>query len=178
MKTNKEYSIAALLVVACLVSSGIKAAPRSTPVTVVNTEASPVPVTVQGDVTVTSEPQFVGFSNDAVQGDVGLVGMHGACAATYGVGARMCLSSEVFKTTNLQPVPSVPSGWIQHDDLYSLWTNFEENCLGWSSPLETGNVLSGERMNLWADREVTYPGGVRTPVHALCSQARPVACCK
>ena len=64
MKTNNTCSIKTLIVVACLTSLGIQAAPRSTPVTVVNDATTPVPVTgavevsgavdarVKGDVTV------------------------------------------------------------------------------------------------------------------------------
>ena len=145
-------------------------------VTVGNDAANPIPVTVQGGITVTSEPQFVGFSNDSVQGDVGLVGMHGACAATYGTDARICLEIEVFNTPNLQPVPPVPSGWVQSNASQTLNNN---NCTGWTSAVgRTGYVLSGERMQLGGSSTYTYPGGILTTTPANCDELRPVACCK
>ena len=141
-------------------------------VTVDNAAGNPVPVTIQGGVSVAPPSQFVGFSSDSVQGDVGLVGMHGACALTYGVGARLCHDVEVFKTPNLQPVPSVPSGWIQR-------LKFSEfgDCIGWSALAKQDTlVLSGTRMNI-STSEVTYPGGVKEISTVFCDQARPVACC-
>lgn len=99
--------------------------------------------------------------------------MHGECATTYGAGARMCLDIEVFKTPNLQPVPSVPSGWIQSSGI-----NFSGgDCQGWSN-VDSGaaEVLSGERMNI-SSIEITFPSGVQSQAAARCNQLRPVACC-
>jgi len=144
-----------------------------TSVTIDNAAGNPVPVTIQGGIPVASQPQFVGFSTNSVLGDVGLVGMHGECASTYGTGARMCLDIEVFKTPNLQPVPSVPSGWLQNTRI-----NFSENdCGGWSTVGSSrAQVLSGERMNI-SDSEITFPSGVVSAGTVMCNQLRPVACC-
>ena len=144
-----------------------------TSVTVDNAGGNPVPVTIQGGVPAAAHPQFVGFSSNSVQGDVGLVGMHGECATTYGAGALMCLDIEVFKTPNLQPVPSVPSGWIQPSALPFSG----EDCVGWSNVVAQAAVLSGERMNI-TQHEVTYPGGVAALGEIRCNQSRPVSCCK
>jgi len=134
-------------------------------------------------VSVAPNPQFVGFSSDSVLGDVGLAGMHGACALTYGAGARMCFDVEAFKTPNLQPVPSVPSGWIQPTSQMQRDTNLGNagTCGGWSASRSDhlGFVLSGERMNIQLS-EVTYSSDsppVAIYSASLCNQARPVACC-
>jgi hypothetical protein len=150
-----------------------------TSVTVDNSAGNPVPVTIQGGVSVAPNPQFVGFSSDSVEGNVGLVGMHGACALTYGAGARMCIDVEVFKTPNLQ-ASSVPSGWIQptsqmHED--ARLDDFS-TCGGWavSRSDRFGFVLSGERMNI-LQAQVTYPSDTAVYSSAKCDEARPVACC-
>ena len=154
-------------------SPTVTVANPQTSVTVDNVANNPVPVTIQGGVSVAPPPQFAGFSSNSVQGNVGLVGMHGECAITYGAGALMCLDIEVFKTPNLQPVPSVLSGWIQ-----TSFGGFSvDNCRGWSDVAAQAYVLSGERMNI-AQREVTYPGGVAAFSEVRCNQSRPVSCCK
>ena len=155
-----------------------------TSVTVDNSAGNPVPVTIQGGVSVAPDPQFVGFSSDSVLGDVGLAGMHGACALTYGAGARMCFDVEAFKTPNLQPVPSVPSGWIQPSNQME-WLQINDinqiTCGRWTtrSGSFNGFVLSGERMNI-SQAQVTYSND--SPPNAIyavprCDNARPVACC-
>jgi len=152
-----------------------------TSVTVDNAAINPVPVTIQGGVSVAPDPQFVGFSSDSVQGNVGLAGMHGACALTYGAGARMCIDVEVFKTPNLQPVPSVPSGWIQPSNQIlpsDTKSHINQTCGYWASNSNdnTGLVLSGERMNILVS-EVTYSSNSAIYNAPECDQARPVACC-
>jgi len=153
-------------------------------VTVDNAAGNPVPVTIQGGISAAPDPQFVGFSSDSVQGNVGLVGMHGACALTYGAGARMCIDVEVFKTPNLQPVPSVPSGWV-HPSNQMEWMQVntvtrvsEITCGRWSTRSSDfrGFVLSGERMNIGLS-QVTYPSGTAVYNSTTCDIARPVACC-
>lgn len=151
-------------------------------VTVDNSATNPVPVSIQGGVSVAPDPQFVGFSSDSVKGNVGLVGMHGACSLTYGTGARMCTDEEVFKTPNLQPVPSVPSGWIQPTSQMMQFDDInKQTCSHWSdrSIGGIGFVLSGERMNI-AATEITYSND--SPPNTIyattrCGDARPVACC-
>jgi hypothetical protein len=137
-----------------------------TSVTVDNT--APIPVSVQDGITIQSEPRFVGFSTDSVQGDAGLVGMHGACATTYGEGARMCLDIEVIKTPNPQPTPSV-AGWIQATKAY--FSGYGADCHGWSTAAEinTESILRGDRLQL---------GSFNSPVSYHCNDLRPVACCK
>ncbi len=136
-----------------------------------------IAVDAQGGTSVAAEPRFVGFSNASVQGDAGLAGMHGACAETFGAGARMCLEIEVFKTPDLQPIPSVPSGWIQPYQNQSLGV---DTCESWSSIGNglNGTVLSGERMQFAGMYYITYPEGWRTETLASCSDLRPVACCQ
>lgn len=152
-----------------------------TSVTVDNTSANPLPVTVQGGITVQAEPQFVGFSDDTVQGNVGLAGMHAACRDTFGAGARMCLDIEVFKTRNLQPT-SVSNGWIQPTPagVSPSYGDPSYNCSWWTdvSVNATGAVLSGERMQFFGFQYVTYLGGTPTVETAYCADARPVACCQ
>jgi hypothetical protein len=152
-----------------LIASNAWGEPRAKDVNVANTPTVKV-----------KSPQFVGFSKDSVQGDVGLVGMHGECSQTYGAGARMCIDVEVFKTPNLQPVPSVPSGWIQPTNQMQKDNQLGHagTCRGWaiSSSNRSGFVLSGARMNILAE-EVTYSFGASTYSSARCNQARPVACC-
>jgi hypothetical protein len=150
-----------------------------TSVTVDNESSNPVPVTVQGDVMVQTEPRFVGFSDDRVQGDVGLVGMHTACRNKYGGGARMCLDIEVFKTPDLQPNPSNAIGWVQPANEYVSSSN-KNNCIDWTyrSATATGTVLSGQRMQLAGTRGVQYLGGRRISRSANCDEALPVACCQ
>ena len=137
-----------------------------TSVTVDNTTTNPVPVTVQGGLTA-SAPQFVGFSNDSVQGDVGLVGMHGACAATYGSSARMCFEIEVFKTPNLQSVPGV-IGWLQENLTSGLLfpRNSVASCFQWNvaDASGVGAVLEGD--------------GMRLGRRLSCATIIPVACCQ
>ena len=76
MKIKKTHLIATIILVACFTSLGVQAAPRSTPVTVVNGQANPVPVTgevratVQGNVNVVNEVQVNGQVAATVQGAV------------------------------------------------------------------------------------------------------------
>ena len=188
----KTQHIIALILTACI-STSVNAAkpgggdppepPAPQDVNVINDATNPVPVTVQGGISVSSEPQFVGFSSDSVQGDVGLAGMHGACAATYGAGARMCLGMEVIKTPGLQPNLTVPSGWIhptKNNRITGDISQTSASCYNWTSADSTyrGHVLSGERMQVHEYYVVTYPGGVLTLTAAYCNQLRPVACCQ
>lgn len=116
-------------------------------------------------VTVTSEPRFVGFSDDAVYADVGLVGMHSACASTYGVGARMCLDVEVFKTPGLKSVPSVTKGWLQPTSFMSADNPGSLSCNGWS--VNTGSSAT------WLTGEMQIKFGSNQ-----CENHFRVACCK
>ena len=129
MKTNNTCTIKTLVVVACLTSLGIQAAPRSTPVTVVNDATTPVPVTgaveatVSGMVTVDNGPanpvpvviadpvqvnmgtnyRYIGNSPFVIQpSNVGLIGMNRTCHFKYGSEARMCTTKEFFQTPNPQ----------------------------------------------------------------------------
>lgn len=111
------------------------------------------------------ERQFVGFSNDAVAGDSGLVGINAACAATYGTGARICFDSEVYNTPNLQPIPSVSRGWLQPTN-FSFDSPAMFSCKWWSFHRidQSATWLTGEMGIDWGDNQ--------------CAFVLPVACCK
>jgi hypothetical protein len=130
--------------------------------------------------TVASEPRFTGFSNDAVSADAGLAGMHEACSAAYGVGARMCLDIEVFKTPELKTDPSVARGWLQPTSNLSGDNPGSLSCNGWS-------VNSGSAATWLTGRmQITYGSkhyqvkhyDNRNDVNSHCEQQLPVACCK
>ena len=138
MKINKTYTIATLLIAACLTSLGIQAAPRSTPVTVVNDKSNPVPVTGAVEVTrgtisidndaanpvpvVISDPvqvnvgtnyRFIGSTTTTVPADVGVNGMNNGCRVEFGTQARVCTSKEFFQTPDLTGFPAdVESRWV------------------------------------------------------------------
>ena len=134
-------------------------------VTVVNT--TPIPVEVQGGITIAAEPRFVGFSDSAVRGDVGLVGLHGACRDTYGPGARMCLSIEVFKTPDLESIqiPGFDRGWIAPQILDIGNVSAERfDCFGWYG------LTEAKGLTLLADSMAIVPD--------YCSTPFPVACCQ
>ena len=135
MKPKNRYSIIPLIVVACLTSLAIQAAPRSTPVTVVNDSATPIPVTgaveVTGAVTVDNGPanpitvvipdpvqvnmgtnyRYVGWSNTTTAATIGLNQMNDICSADYGPEARMCTTEEFYRTPSIPAVGTGPH-WI------------------------------------------------------------------
>ena len=142
------------------ISANVYAAPDKGPqdVNVVNDATNPVPVTVQNPM---GEVQFVGFSDDTVQGGVGIIGMHTACRNKFGLGARMCRTIEVFKTTNLEPIPGV-AGWIAPHVL-NMDTD-TTHCTSWStSGFGSGQAIIGDSMTIQKFG---------------CSNLFPVACCK
>ena len=108
----------------------------------------------------------MGFSSASVQADVGLVGMHSACAETYDENTRMCLDIEVFKTPNLQAVPST-NGWLQPTSYF--WPTSSilgSSCSGWSVNTGSGATwVTGDSMQI--------DGGSNQ-----CTGSYPVACCK
>ncbi len=116
-------------------------------------------------VTVTNEPRFVGFSNEAVYANTGLAGMHDACASTYGAGARMCLDIEVFKTPGLKSVPSVTKGWLQPTNQLSAENPGSLSCNGWS--VNTGSSATW----LTGDMQIKFGSNG-------CENLFRVACCK
>ena len=137
-----------------------------TEVKINNDSTNPVPVVVQGGVSGSSEPRFVGFSDDAVRADVGLVGLHGACKNKFGSGARMCTTEEVFTTPDLGSYPEVARAWVQQTDKYIYFTDSRTvNCRGWdlASSTYSSTVIKGEKMSLGA---------------VVCTNLLPVTCCK
>ena len=136
MKTNNTCTTKTLIVVACLTSLGIQAAPRSTPVTVVNDATRPVPVAgavevTRGTVSIDNSPtnpvpvtipeplqvtvgtryRFVGSSAVATWPNIGVNGMNGVCRTSFGAESRMCTSKEFFQTPDTTLLP-VGSHWI------------------------------------------------------------------
>ena len=109
MKINKCYSIATVMIAVCLASAGVQAAPRSTPVTVVNDAATPVPVDVIS--AVDNRYVYVGESNDIAPANAGSVGMNQKCALTYPE-SRMCATSELILTGGIFP-QSTANQWIR-----------------------------------------------------------------
>ena len=148
-------------------SLGVTVDNPQTEVEIINDSANPVPVVVQGAVSGSSEPRFVGFSNDMVQGNAGLVGVHEACENKFGSGARMCSTAEVFKTPGISSYPDVAKAWVQPDSAFERTSDvpYGNNCYGWSTSTNNrfGSVFEGQRMNLESD---------------ICSRYLPVTCCK
>jgi hypothetical protein len=134
----------------------------------------------QSTLTVASEPRFTGFSKNTVSADAGLVGMHEACSATYGAGARMCLDIEVFKTPELKTDPTVTRGWLQPTSNLSGDNPGSLSCNGWS--VNAGSAatwLTGDMQILYGSRhyQVKHYDN-RHNVNTHCEHQLPVACCK
>ena len=109
MKTYRTYSVITLIVVACLTSLGIQAAPpNSKPVTVVNDAATPVPVDVTNGVD--TRYVWVGLSSSNTFPDIGQVGLSQLCAATY-PHSRMCTTYELLSTGGEITLGGL-NGWI------------------------------------------------------------------
>jgi hypothetical protein len=129
---------------------------------------------------IVSEPRFKGFSRDAIAADGGLAGMHDACSATYGKGARMCLDIEVFKTPGLKKVSSVTKGWLQPTSQLSGDNPGSLSCNGWS--VDTGAAatwLTGEMQIIYASKHhqaKRYDS--RGSLNSHCENHLPVACCQ
>jgi hypothetical protein len=139
---------------------------------VAKSDAEPENVNIDGPPTlsVISEARFVGFSNNTVSADVGLVGMHDACRSAYGVSSRMCLDIEVFKTPGLRSIPSVTKGWLQPTSYLSGDNPASLSCNGWSE--NTGGAASW----LTGNMQIKYGSKHNGSIH--CENHFPVACCR
>jgi hypothetical protein len=129
---------------------------------------------------IANEPRFAGFSNNTVAANAGLVGMHEACRSTFGIGARMCLDIEVFKTPGLKSVSNVTKGWLQPTSYLSGDNPGALSCNGWS--VSTGSAatwITGDMQIIYGSKHYggnRFDGRPRASNH--CEGLLPVACCK
>jgi hypothetical protein len=177
MKIKHSSHFASIVIAGILASSALSAAPRSTPVTVVNDAASPVPVTVQSSDT----PQFAGFTTATFDGSQGVVTYFNACNQDY-AGSHMCTSEE-FLNSKTFPATS-GDGWIRPTFVPTSFTGEEGvrthqnvldmsgvsdsspgslTCRGWSSPIDS-------YLGLKVDSSGRFKG-------RGCDEIRAVACC-
>ena len=135
-------------------------------------------LTLCGAMTVTSAAadsssvRFVGFSNQMLMGDAGIVAFHRACQAAFGLEARMCTTVEYFSSPNAAgATPTL--AWIHpvvaNDGGDFLTENGVRKCIAWSELLfpNTLTLTEGTVIN-----EKGQVGEVR------CDVARPITCCK
>ena len=125
----------------------------------------------------TLEPQpitawhFVGFSTNAVQGDVGINGMKAQCQADFPT-SRMCSSAEVVSGVWTSGESSTATAWVQPvrgsspgmDDPSgrSDTAVASLNCRAWSYAPNGSGLTVDSSGAFYID---------------LCSEHRPVACC-
>jgi hypothetical protein len=164
MKIKHSSYFASIVIAGILASSALSAAPRSTPVTVVNDAASPVPVTVQS----LDAPQFVGFTIATFDGAQGMATYTNACNQDY-AGSYMCTSEE-FLNSSTYPATS-GGGWIRPTYVPSAATQdmsgaSAKACGGWSV---SGNA-SFPRDGLYVDFSGKFSG-------STCHTVKAVACC-
>jgi len=82
----------ALALIPCLAQ-----AQRTIPVEVVNTSAAPMPVVVQSGSGGALQRRLVGFTEQTVRGNDGILSLNGACATDF-PGSRMCTTVEIFNS--------------------------------------------------------------------------------
>ena len=152
-------------------------AQRSTPVTVINGESTPVPVSVvNGAVPGSVQYRVVGATGDPARygGDSALYNLNRYCREQFNNQARMCTSEEVMKTPDLislqgrngwvQPVVGsavvLPSGELEVVDSASGLHSATLNCDNWSA--DSGRGLMWEASHFSA---------------VLCTNSLRVVCC-
>ena len=123
-------------------------------------------------------PQYVGVSSGTIDGAQGIRAMTELCHADY-PGSRMCTVEEYVKTSNFPTAVAASAAWIYTDSVqaygvgersayYDLYmptpiTFPSTSCYGWTHASSTGLTLLPQ-------------GSIQKD--SLCSEARPVACCK
>jgi len=103
---KNQISSLIVVIMAVLASATVQAAPRSTPVTVVNDAASPVPVEAKSY-------RYVGNSTATTLPIIGFNGMHATCQTDFGPTARMCTTTEVIETPNMPSITVNTQAWVQ-----------------------------------------------------------------
>lgn len=158
-----------------------------TSVTVNNDSANPVPVTVQGGITVSRVPQFVGFSDTTVNGGVGWPAVNAACSSKFGAGTRICISTEIYISggPTLPMASDLVYGWVIEDISlggFGELAGADSICSGFTQSLDgagTWNYVinsdTGELKTLNNDGAVTE---TRTSLPGSCASSFHVTCCQ
>lgn len=132
MKTNNIYSIITLIIVVCLTSLGIQAAPPEydLPVVVNNDATNPVPVTIANPVSVRTGGvyRYVGTTVAETLPNIGLNGMNNVCRAEFGNEARMCSTKEFFLTPDTSSTPQ-GTAHIRPVQTSTVWQSVGEDIL-------------------------------------------------
>lgn len=97
-----------MITVTILASLNVQSAPRSTPVTVVNDAATPVPVEVISGAG--GSYVYVGPSNATTLPKIGHIGMNSVYANTY-AGSRMCSTAELIQNFSPTTIPNLDM-WV------------------------------------------------------------------
>lgn len=157
-----------------LASSLAEAQVRSTPVTVTNTTANPVPVTGATPVF-----QYMGRSTDFTLPNIGMVGLGELCHAAH-PGSRMCTSRELLETPN----PPVTDGnqWVHPSIVGILPDGRVLDYSGHAGTIE-GLTCGAQGFNLGPWTQATGAGAMvlvpstKQLVLGGCAAIRAVACC-
>lgn len=148
---------------------------RSTPVTVVNDAAAPVPVDIVND---TGRFVYVGRSATNTSPDIGNVGLNQLCAATF-PGSRMCTSAELILTGD--PPATTSNQWLAPTFtgavIGSEVVDFS-GLVGTPAALSCGSTAINEGpFSQTTGTGIVYVTTSGTIVKAGCNGVRPVACC-
>lgn len=119
---------------------------------------------------------FIGFSNNRVSSDQGLVGMNKACKSTYHPEARICNSREIVDTAWPYTL-GARTAWVHPLIVATYFDNHSLNQVDYSGVISDTLSCTGWKSRSLLEYGLAVDGYLR--FHAVqCGASHNVACCE